>query len=89
MSLIARIAASCQSLFNESAIDGACKRSQLALDLLQEIARRKGKALLFVTHTIIDRQACDWIHEMKDSRIVASHRAVNASQCGRTSDLFS
>jgi lipoprotein-releasing system ATP-binding protein len=48
--------------------------SQRAFDLLQEIVQRKGKALLLVTHNPLIAEACDWIHEMKDGRIVASHK---------------
>ena len=34
---------------------------------------RGEKALLLVTHNPSIAEACDWMHEMKDGRIVASH----------------
>lgn len=49
------------------------KNSQRAFDLLQKIVQEKQKALLLVTHNPLIAEACDWIHEMKDGRIIASH----------------
>jgi lipoprotein-releasing system ATP-binding protein len=49
------------------------KNSQRAFELLQEMVMRGQKALLLVTHNPAIAEACDWIHEMKDGRIVASH----------------
>ncbi len=55
------------------------KNSQRAFDLLQRIVREKQKALLLVTHNPMIAEACDWLHEMKDGRIVTSHsRALSA-----------
>jgi ABC-type lipoprotein export system ATPase subunit len=31
------------------------------------------KALLLVTHNRFIADACDWVHEMKDGLIIASH----------------
>jgi lipoprotein-releasing system ATP-binding protein len=47
--------------------------SRRAFELLQTIVQRNQKALLLVTHNPAIAEACDWIHEMKDGRIVASH----------------
>src|SRR5712692_2074005 len=47
--------------------------SMRAFELLQEMVTRGEKALLLVTHNPSIAEACDWIHEMKDGRIVASH----------------
>jgi lipoprotein-releasing system ATP-binding protein len=47
--------------------------SHRAFELLQEIVHRGAKALLLVTHNPAIAERCDWIHEMKDGRIVASH----------------
>jgi lipoprotein-releasing system ATP-binding protein len=47
--------------------------SERAFELLQKIVQRGGKALLLATHNPAIAQACDWIHEMKDGRITASH----------------
>jgi len=49
------------------------KNSQRAFDLLRSIVQQKQMALLLVTHNPAIAQACDWIHEMKDGRIIASH----------------
>ena len=49
------------------------KNSQRAFELLQEMVTRGQKALLLVTHNPAIAEACDWIHEMKDGRIIASH----------------
>jgi lipoprotein-releasing system ATP-binding protein len=47
--------------------------SQRAFELLSNIVREREKALLLVTHNRFIADACDWVHEMKDGRIVASH----------------
>ena len=47
--------------------------SQRAFELLAEIVREKERALLLVTHNRFIADACDWVHEMKDGRIIASH----------------
>jgi lipoprotein-releasing system ATP-binding protein len=50
------------------------KNSERAFELLQEMVVRGQKALLLVTHNPAIAEACDWIHEMRDGRIVESHR---------------
>ena len=53
--------------------------SRRAFELLQKIVQENQKALLLVTHNPAIAEVCDWIHEMKDGRIVASHpRGVSA-----------
>lgn len=47
--------------------------SRRAFELLQRIVQEKQKALLLVTHNPTIAEACDWIHEMKDGRIIATH----------------
>ena len=47
--------------------------SQRAFELLADIVRARDKALLLVTHNRFIADACDWVHEMKDGRVVASH----------------
>jgi len=47
--------------------------SQLAFELLAQIVRERERALLLVTHNRFIADACDWVHEMKDGLIVASH----------------
>ena len=49
------------------------ENSRRAFDLLQRIVQQNQKALLLVTHNPAIAEACDWIHEMKDGQIVASH----------------
>jgi lipoprotein-releasing system ATP-binding protein len=49
------------------------KNSMRAFELLQEIVVRGKKALLLVTHNPAIAEACDWIHEMQDGRIVSTH----------------
>src|SRR5438874_2541218 len=39
----------------------------------QEWSRRRKKALLLVTHNRFIADACDWVHEMQDGRIIGSH----------------
>jgi lipoprotein-releasing system ATP-binding protein len=47
--------------------------SQRAFELLANIVREREKALLLVTHNRFIADACDWVHEMKDGRIIVSH----------------
>jgi lipoprotein-releasing system ATP-binding protein len=47
--------------------------SDRAFELLQNIVQQGRNALLLATHNPVIAEACDWIHEMKDGRIVASH----------------
>jgi lipoprotein-releasing system ATP-binding protein len=47
--------------------------SQRAFELLANIVREREKALLLVTHNRFIADACDWVHEMQDGRIIASH----------------
>ena len=49
------------------------KNSQRAFELLKTIVQQKQMALLLVTHNPAIAEACDWIHEMRDGRIMASH----------------
>ena len=49
------------------------ENSRRAFELLQRIVQENQKALLLVTHNPAIAEACDWIHEMKDGQIVASH----------------
>ena len=48
--------------------------SERAFELLQNIVQKGGKALLLATHNPVIAEACDWIHKMKDGRIIASQR---------------
>ena len=48
------------------------KNSERAFELLQNLVHDRGKALLLATHNKAIAEACDWIHEMKDGRIIAS-----------------
>src|SRR5438094_7154735 len=47
--------------------------SQRAFELLANLVREREKALLLVTHNRFIADACDWVHEMKDGRIIVSH----------------
>src|SRR6184192_4262804 len=47
--------------------------SERAFELLANLVRDREKALLLVTHNRFIADACDWVHEMKDGRIIASH----------------
>src|SRR5437667_5510235 len=47
--------------------------SERAFELLQNLVREREKALLLVTHNRFIADACDWVHEMKDGRIIVSH----------------
>jgi len=49
------------------------KNSQRAFQLLQRLVQEGNKALFLVTHNQLIANACDWIHEMQDGRIVATH----------------
>jgi lipoprotein-releasing system ATP-binding protein len=49
------------------------ENSTRSFELLQRIVQQNQKALLLVTHNPAIAEACDWIHEMKDGQIVASH----------------
>ena len=49
------------------------ENSRRAFELLQRIVRENQKGLLLVTHNPSIAEKCDWIHEMKDGRIIASH----------------
>jgi lipoprotein-releasing system ATP-binding protein len=54
--------------------------SDRAFELLQNIVQQGGNALLLATHNPVIAEACDWIHEMKDGRIVVSHpRGIRSS----------
>src|SRR5262249_15431065 len=48
--------------------------SERAFELLRMLVHERGKALLLATHNPVIAEACDWIHEMKDGRIIASQR---------------
>lgn len=50
------------------------KNSQRAFELLQEIVQQREMALLLVTHNPAIAESCDWIHEMKDGRVIASYQ---------------
>src|SRR5881396_1398189 len=47
--------------------------SERAFELLQNLVHSRGKALLLATHNPVIAEACDWVHEMKDGCIAASH----------------
>jgi lipoprotein-releasing system ATP-binding protein len=53
--------------------------SERAFDLLQNLVHERGKALLLATHNPAIAEACDWIHEMKDGRIVDSQLRTTRS----------
>jgi lipoprotein-releasing system ATP-binding protein len=48
--------------------------SERAFELLQKIVQEGQKALLLATHNPVIAEACDWMHEMRDGLIRASHR---------------
>ena len=51
--------------------------SERAFELLQNLVHERGKALLLATHNRAIAEACDWVHEMRDGRIIASReRAI-------------
>jgi lipoprotein-releasing system ATP-binding protein len=47
--------------------------SERAFELLRNLVHERGKALLLATHNPAIAEASDWIHEMKDGCIIASH----------------
>src|SRR5437867_3466765 len=47
--------------------------SERAFELLRGLVHEGEKALLLATHNPAIAEACDWIHEMKDGRIITSH----------------
>ena len=49
------------------------QNSQRAFELLHDLVRQGEKALLLVTHNRFIADACDWVHEMRDGRIIKSH----------------
>ncbi|MEY2492297.1 MAG: lipoprotein-releasing system ATP-binding protein [Verrucomicrobiota bacterium] len=49
------------------------KNSHRAFELLHNIVHQNQMALLLVTHNPAIAEACDWIHEMQDGRIIARH----------------
>src|ERR1700745_141814 len=54
--------------------------SERAFELLQNIVQEGGKALLLATHNPVIAESCDWIHEMKEGRVIASHlRSMRSS----------
>ena len=57
--------------------------SERAFALLQKIVRDERKALLLVTHNPAIAEACDWIHEMQDGRIIGSHPRGSDARAGR------
>src|SRR5881409_1862912 len=48
--------------------------SDRAFELLQNIVQQGGNALLLATHNPVIAKACDWIHEMKDGRIMCCEK---------------
>ena len=53
--------------------------SERAFELLQNLVHGRGEALLLATHNPAIAEACDWIHEMKDGRIVDSQLRTTGS----------
>jgi lipoprotein-releasing system ATP-binding protein len=53
--------------------------SDRAFELLRNLVHERGKALLLATHNPAIAEACDWIHEMKDGRIIVSHDRARRS----------
>jgi len=53
--------------------------SERAFELLQNLVHDHGKALLLATHNPTIAEACDWIHEMKDGRIIESQLQTTRS----------
>jgi lipoprotein-releasing system ATP-binding protein len=47
--------------------------SERAFELLKNLVHEGEKALLLATHNPLIADACDWIHEMQDGRIITSH----------------
>ena len=50
--------------------------SERAFELLQNLVHERGKALLLATHNPAIAKACDWVHEMKDGRIIDSQSRI-------------
>jgi lipoprotein-releasing system ATP-binding protein len=50
------------------------RNSKRAFELLQREVQEGGKALLLVTHNPAIADLCDWEHEMKDGRIIATRQ---------------
>jgi lipoprotein-releasing system ATP-binding protein len=55
------------------------KNSERAFDLLKRLVHEGNKALFLVTHNRLIAEACDWIHEMLDGRIVSTHSRRQAN----------
>jgi lipoprotein-releasing system ATP-binding protein len=53
--------------------------SERAFELLQNLVHERGKALLLATHNPAIAEACDWIHEMKDGRVIDSQLQTTRS----------
>ena len=49
------------------------ENSNRAFELLHRLVRENNKALFLVTHNQLIAEACDWVHEMQDGRIINSH----------------
>jgi lipoprotein-releasing system ATP-binding protein len=47
--------------------------SERAFGMLKKLVHEEKKALLLVTHNPAIADACDWVHEMQDGRIIGSH----------------
>jgi lipoprotein-releasing system ATP-binding protein len=62
------------------------KNSERAFELLKRLVREGNKALFLVTHNQLIAEACDWIHEMQDGRIVSTHsrRQANSPESKKT-----
>ncbi len=58
------------------------KNSDRAFELLQRMVYERAKALLLVTHNPSIAEACDYIHEMRDGRIIGSHARAQRSLRG-------
>ncbi|MFZ5806658.1 MAG: ABC transporter ATP-binding protein [Verrucomicrobiota bacterium] len=48
--------------------------SDLVFDLLKRLVKDHQKTLLLVTHNPAIAEKCDWIHEMRDGLVIASHQ---------------
>jgi lipoprotein-releasing system ATP-binding protein len=51
--------------------------SERIFRLLTQLVRQNEKALLLVTHNPELAQKCDWVHEMKDGRIIESREGAD------------
>ena len=54
------------------------ENSRRAFELLQHVVQERQKALLLVTHNPSIAEACDWIHEMRDGKIIATRSQSRA-----------